>query len=197
LTQIVRAGQGDIEPLTETLARAFFSDPVSSYLFPDATRRAARLQSFFRLQLGSVYLPKGEVYMTADRASAALWLPPGTRAPGLSVQLAYLFFALRTRSYRRGRRLAVALFRLRPRQAHYYLGTIGTDPSHQRRGLASTLIDSVLARLDEIGMPAYLEASSESNVRFYISLGFALAQQVTIEHGGPTLWTMWREPIRR
>lgn len=196
LTEIVRAGQGDIEPLTETLTRAFFADPVSSYLFPDETRRSARLRAFFRLQLESVYLPKGEVYMTADRASAALWLPPRTTAPGLGVQLAYLAFALRTHSYRRGRRLAVALFRLRPRQAHYYLGTIGTDPRYQHRGLASTLIDSVLARLDEIAMPAYLEASSEPNVRFYTSLGFVVVSQVTIDRGGPTLWTMLREPIR-
>ena len=176
---------------------AHFS-PIRCPRTSSRTRRGARLAcaAFFRLQLESVYLPKGEVYTTADRASAALWLPPGTKAPGLGVQLAYLAFALRTQSYRRGRRLAVALFRLRPRQAHYYLGTIGTDPRYQHRGLGSTLIDSVLARLDEIAMPAYLEASSEPNVRFYTSLGFVLASQVTIERGGPTLWTMWREPVR-
>jgi ribosomal protein S18 acetylase RimI-like enzyme len=195
LTEIVRAGQGDIEPVAETLTRAFFPDPVSGYLFPDPTRRAARLRAFFRLQLKSIYLPKGEVYTTADRTSATLWLPPGTRPPGPGVQLAYLSLALRSQSLRRGRRLALALFRLRPRQPHYYLGTVGTDPRYQRRGLASFLIGSVLARLDETAMPAYLEASSEPNVRLYTSLGFALVTKVTIEHGGPTLWTMWREPI--
>lgn len=196
LTVIVRAGQEDIEPLSTTLARAFVPDPVSAYLFPDDARREARLRSFFRLQLASVYLPRGEVYTTSSRTAAALWLPPGTKAPGLGVQLTYLALALRTRSLRRGRRLAVELYRLRPRQAHYYLGTVGTDPRYQRRGLASALIGVVLARLDEIVMPAYLEASSEANVHLYTSLGFAVVSQVTIERGGPTLWTMWRAPVR-
>lgn len=179
------------------LARAFFADPVSGYLFPDASRRGERLRAFFRLQLQSVYLPKGEVYTTADRTSATLWLPPGTRPPGPRVQLRYLALALRSRSFRRGRQLALALYRLRPRQSHYYLGTVGTDPRFQHQGLASALIDVVLARLDAMRMPAYLEASSQPNVRLYTSLGFGVVAQVTIEGGGPTLWTMWREPIRR
>jgi ribosomal protein S18 acetylase RimI-like enzyme len=196
LTEIVRAGRGDIEPLAETLARAFLADPVSAYLFPDEKRRAARLSAFFRLQLESVYLPKGEVYTNSERTAAALWLPPGTKAPAASVQFAYLVLALRSHSFLRGRRLALALFRLRPRQAHYYLGTIGTDPRYQRSGLGSALLNSVLARLDGIAMPAYLEASSEPNVRFYTSLGFALVAKVTIGRDAPTLWTMWREPIR-
>ncbi len=86
---------------------------------------------------------------------------------------------------------------MRPKEAHYYLGTVGTDPTEQRQGLASALIGTVLARLDEMAIPAYLEASSQSNVRFYTSLGFMLVTKVTIEGGGPTLWTMWREPVRR
>jgi ribosomal protein S18 acetylase RimI-like enzyme len=196
LTEIVRAGQGDIAPLSETLSLAFFPDPVSAYLFPDESRRVRRLKAFFQLQLEGVYLPKGEVYTTADRTSAALWLPPGTRPPGPRVQLAYLTLALRSRSLRRGRRLAAALYRLRPRKPHYYLGTVGTDPRFQRHGLASTLIDAVLARLDQRAIPAYLEASSAPNVRLYTSLGFAVVSEVTIERGGPTLWTMWREPVR-
>jgi len=197
LTEIVRAGQGDIEPLAAMLARAFFPDPVSAYLFPDEARRAERLDAFFRLQLTSVYLERGEVYTTADRSSAVLWLPPGTRPPGPRVQLRYLSLALRSHSLRRGRRLARALYRLRPRQPHYYLGTVGTDPRFQRQGLASSLIDVVLARLDAMRMPAYLEASSESNVRLYNSLGFAVVTQVMIGRGGPRLWTMWREAVRR
>jgi ribosomal protein S18 acetylase RimI-like enzyme len=197
LTEIVRAGQGDIPPLADTLTRAFFADPVSAYLFPDEPRRAQRLRSFFELQLEGVYLPKGEVYTTADRVSAALWLPPGTLPPGPRIQFAYFWLAMRSRSLRRGRRLAAALYRLRPRQPHYYLGTVGTDPSHQRRGLASTLIEFVLVRLDQMVIPAYLEASSVANVRLYTSLGFAVVTEVTIERGGPTLWTMWREPVGR
>lgn len=192
----MRAGQEDVDSIAGTLARAFQTDPVSAYLFPDAGLRGARLKTFFCLQLENVYLPRGEVYTTSERTAAALWLPPGTKSPGLRVQLVYLSFALRTHSFRRGRRLAIALYKMRPREAHYYLGTIGTDPACQRRGLGAALISSVVARLDSTATPAYLEASSEENVRFYTSLGFSLVQKVTVAAGGPTLWTMWREPLR-
>jgi ribosomal protein S18 acetylase RimI-like enzyme len=195
LTEIVRADHGDIEALAETLSRAFHADPVSAYLFPNASRRKARLDAFFRLQIERVYLPRGEVYTTTDRRAAALWLPPGTRAPGFDVQWAYLVLAMRSRSFRRGRRLAIALFQMRPRESHYYLGTIGTDPDYQGQGLGSALIGAVLARLDATAMPAYLEASTEPNVRFYTGLGFRVLSEIKIKRG-PTLWTMWRDPIR-
>ncbi len=94
MNEIIRAGQGDIEPLALTLARAFYPDPVSRYLFPNDSRRFSRLRAFFRLQLDRVYLPKGEVYTTANRAAAALWLPPETKAPNLGAQVSYLFLAL-------------------------------------------------------------------------------------------------------
>lgn len=186
---------GDVAVLSRTLSRAFRDDAVSAYLFPDARRRETNLETFFALQLEKTYLPKGEVYTTGDRRAAAMWMPPEVGQPGIRVQLAYTCMALATHSFRRGRKLAILLFRQRPRQRHYYLGTIGTDPNLQRRGLGSALLRPVLARLDESGMPAYLESSSEENVRFYEGHGFAVLSTTRVASDGPTLWPMWREPV--
>ena len=181
--------------LARTLSRAFFTDPVSIYLFPDATRREGYLDSFFRLQLERTYLSKGEVYTTADRLAAAMWMPPDSPPPSLLDQLAYLKMALASNSLRRGRRLAILLYRLRPKERHYYLGTIGTDPSYQRRGLGSALMRPTLSRLDAAGLAGYLESSTEENNRFYQSHGFSIRAMTRVEPDGPTLWLMWREPL--
>jgi ribosomal protein S18 acetylase RimI-like enzyme len=195
LPEIRRAVLGDVSVLARSLSRAFRDDAVSAYLFPDEKRRQANLETFFRLQLERTYLPKGEVYTTGDRRAAAMWMPPDSKQPGLLVQLAYVRMALSTHSFRRGRELALQLYRLRPKERHYYLGTIGTDPNHQGRGLGSALLRPVLARLDEAGMPAYLESSSEKNVRFYQGHGFAVRGNTRVGTSGPELWLMWREAL--
>jgi ribosomal protein S18 acetylase RimI-like enzyme len=90
-------------------------------------------------------------------------------------------------------RLLAAYERARPRQTHWYLGTLGTDPDRQGRGVGSALLRVVLDRLDHEGLPAYLESSKERNLAFYARHGFQVTGEITTRRG-PTLWLMWREP---
>jgi GNAT superfamily N-acetyltransferase len=194
LSGIRRATPSDVAELAAMLSRAFMDDPVSTFLFPDASRRPGYLNAFFRLQLEQTYLPKGEVYVADDLAAAVLWMPPDAPLPTLGEQWPVVKMAIRSHSLRRGRKLALHLYRCRPKKRHYYLGTIGTEPERQGQGLGSSVVQPVLARLDEVGMPAYLESSKEENNRFYAGHGFALLGATALE-GGPTLWRMWREPV--
>ena len=125
--------------LTRSLASAFVDDPVTAFIFPDGERRETILREFFAVQLSRTYLPRGEVYTTGNAIGAAMWLPPDSRLPTIGDQLAYLRVSLASGSYWSARRLAVALQRHRPVLAHYYLGTIGVAPAHQRGGLGSAL----------------------------------------------------------
>jgi hypothetical protein len=52
----------------------------------------------------------------------------------------------------------------------------------------------VLARCDADQAPAYLEATKERNVGIYESMGFRVVRTIVLPDGGPTLWTMWRDP---
>ena len=81
-----------------------------------------------------------------------------------------------------------------PKEPHYYLALLGTEPSHQGHGIGSALLRTTLARIDEEGMPAYLESSKERNVPLYALFGFEVMDEFRSEHGGPPLWRMWREP---
>jgi ribosomal protein S18 acetylase RimI-like enzyme len=82
----------------------------------------------------------------------------------------------------------------RPTVSHWYLATLGTDPVAQGHGVGSTLLSSMLERVDQEGEPAYLESSKERNVSFYARFGFKVTKELTAVDGGPRIWLMWREP---
>jgi ribosomal protein S18 acetylase RimI-like enzyme len=192
--EVRRATPDDVAALTRSLASAFFDDPVSAFVFADAARRDSVLRDFFVVQLRRTYLPRGEVYTTAERAGASMWLGPNSQLPSLRDQLAYLWVALASGRFRASRRLSLVLQRLRPMEEHYYLGTIGVDPPRQHQGIGTALMRPGLARCDAQNLGAYLESSSEANTRFYAGMGFRVTHEITATRDGPRLWLMWREP---
>ena len=197
MTAVQRAAPADVGVLSAALARAFDDDPLSLYLFGRPRSRAAGLTRFFALQMRHTYLRHGEVWTTDDRAGAAFWAPPAMPRPG-AIDLIRILPVMPSLSIW-GRkapdvvRLLAAYERARPRQAHWYLGTLGTDPDRQGRGVGSALLRVVLDRLDADGLPAYLESSKETNLSFYARHGFEVTGEITTPRG-PTLWLMWREP---
>ncbi len=57
------------------LSRAFFDDPMYSYVMQDETKRLHRSAPFFRTLL-RIGLKQGHVLTTQDASSAAIWLRP-------------------------------------------------------------------------------------------------------------------------
>ena len=82
--------------------------------------------------------------------------------------------------------------RAHPREPHWYLAVLGTDPRHQGRGVGPALLAPILARCDADRVLAYLESSKRSNVPFYERHGFRMVGELAIE-GGPVIWRMLRE----
>ncbi len=182
--------------LADLLVRSFDDDPVANFMFRGDARRRAGLRSFFSIQLRRQYLPFGHVYTTEDRAGVAIWGPPDrVRRPLLE-----LLQLLPTAPYLLGRHTLAALSLLgevdarHPHEPHWYLATLGTEPDRQGTGVGSALLTSVLRRVDEEGMPAYLESSKERNVPLYARFGFEVVEELHPSRGGPTMWRMWRDP---
>lgn len=192
-----RATPADVGALVEVLGRAFDDDPVACFLLPDEERRRRGLRRFFAIQLRRMYLPRGEVWTTSELSGAALWGTPAMGRPGLrdlwmlAPMLRYL--AGLGRALPRAGQLLAEIDRARPRQPHWYLATLGTDPPRQGSGVGSSVLAPVLAGLDEEGLPGYLESSKERNLAFYRRHRFEVLREVRLP-GAPTIWTMWREP---
>jgi ribosomal protein S18 acetylase RimI-like enzyme len=186
-------GHDDVAQLSVSLAKAFLEDPVSKYLFVD--RRTNRLERYFRFQMRTSFLPRGEAWTTPDLKAASLWMPPKRRPPSLAEGMAQLpVVAILGRRTGRALRLVQMLESHHPHVPHYYLATIGTDPEVQGKGYGSALLAVVLSRCDAEVIPAYLESSKEENLPFYHRHGFEVVKEVLIPRTEVKLWLMWREP---
>lgn len=187
----------DVPTISKAMARAFFDDPVvGDWCLSDESRRMRRLERVFDLWLRRLYLPHDECYTTDGLVGGALWLPPGTWKLGMLAQLR-LIAQTSLATGRATRRIVQVLSFLEarhPHDPHYYLQFLGVDPEWQSQGIGSALLEPVLERCDDEGVPAYLEASSERSRALYERHGFAVVEEVRLPGGGPPAWRMWREP---
>jgi len=189
-----RALVADVDALATTLTRAFDDDPLTTWLFPEADARRRKLPTFFRSLLRAS-LPLGEVYTTDDSRCAAIWNPPGTFPMGWYTDARLGLTTTRLL----GLRITVCARGLmyfashHPKERHWYLQMLGTEPTFQSRGLGSSILAPILERCDREGERAYLESSKERNIPFYARHGFAVTQEIQVPRG-PVVWAMWRDP---
>jgi ribosomal protein S18 acetylase RimI-like enzyme len=192
-----RATMADLDGMASALGRAFADDPLMSYVIPDAGRRHRVLAPMFALELGKMGLRVREVYTTPEQAGAAIWAAPDTWKTSPLSMLPMLPGMVRLMGVGGMRRLMNVfgtLEKRHPKESHWYLEGLGTDPDHQRRGVGAALMRPVLERCDADGVPAYLETQRAENVPYYRHHGFEVKGEVDVPKGGPHLWLMWREP---
>jgi ribosomal protein S18 acetylase RimI-like enzyme len=178
------------------LARAFFDDPLSVFMLPDAAERARRLPWLFErvVRYGLLY---GEVEVTPDGAGVAVWLRPGqTRITAWRMLRAGLLSAQRhlgrealVRLTAFSRRIDAVGKDLLP-ERHWYLWTIGVEPARQRQGIGSAVIRPGLARADAAGLPCALDTVTEADVAFYMTHGFRVTAE--FDAAGLRAWKMVR-----
>jgi GNAT superfamily N-acetyltransferase len=192
-----QATEADVEPMAAQLCRAFADDPVMAHVFRNPSRQAKAMRAYFSSQMRGDYLPFGGCYTTDDHRGAAVWGPAGkpllTGWAGIANLVKVFPYVV---SHMKSTLDLISLIEsMHPHEPHWYLATLGTDPEAQGRGIGSALMRPVLEQCDAEGLPAYLESSKERNVPFYARHGFAVVKEVPLPHGGPSIWTMWREPL--
>ena len=185
----------------EVLAKAFYDDPHWSWVFPGEARRA-QVMPWFMATLAKYCRRHGEAYTTAGEVQgAALWIAPGRYSQSaLAMMLSGLALVPLKFGPAAFGRLASSLDcyeRLRKRDVpprHWYLPTLGVDPSRQGQGIGGALLRPGLARADAEGLWCYLETEKEKNLPFYQRHGFEVAVEGDLPEDGPHFWTMRRKP---
>jgi ribosomal protein S18 acetylase RimI-like enzyme len=187
----------DVDQVADVLVRAFADDPLMAYLFQTDEGRRKKSRLFFvsdaKRAIGKA---KGRVDTTDDGEAkgGAIWFAPEQwRTGGMELlgQLPMLFHM--GRETPRALSVLGQVEKVHPKQPHWYLAVLGTDPDHQGKGIGSALLAPVLAKCDEEGIPAYLESSKERNIPFYRRHGFEVTTELNLKNG-PSLWPMWRDP---
>ena len=194
MTGARRAGVDDLATVVDVLVASHLDYVWERWALPGEDRRS-HLEALFAADLRRFGLPLGEVWMTEDGASAAVWMQQGAftlAAPAAADEAATVALAAF------GDRLAIVddvdahVRRARP-PADWYLATMGTLPAAQRRGLGTAGLAPRLGALDATGQTATLETSDAGNLGFYGRLGFEVVATLdALPHGAPTTWVMRR-----
>ena len=176
-----------IKPAAQILARAFDDDEFFRKLVPDQQTRFRKATHFFAftIKLGLRY---GEVYTTSPNLEGiTIWMPPESayislwraiRCGAISLIFRVGFGLMRKMnavdSY--GERVRK---RLAP-QKHWYLALLGVDPDHQGKGHAGAMMKPMLKRIDDEGLPCYLETEGEKNISMYQHFGFKHLEHISV-----------------
>lgn len=188
-TITVRPACGDdIRLAGLTAAIAMHDDPLAGDLAPEHGLRQAALACYYTILAGHAHNHGGRVDVV-DGAGYAIWIPSRALALLPTDQL-------RSCCYPHGDafdRIAAALGAAHPDEPdHWYLALIVVAPDRQRRGTGDALLRHGCEAADRDGLPAYLEATTETTARWYARHGFEPANR-PIRIGQATLRPMWRD----
>jgi len=187
----------DTTEITQLLAAAMWDGPVARWLHPDPVARRGESERYFEIFVEHA-ARFGEVYATADSdtgrlCGVALWFPLTALIPP-PVEYEQRLKEVAGPAFDRARELDAAMDAHHPLDAHHYLAFLAVRPESQSRGVGSALLDRHHARLDEAGLPAYLEANHARNRDLYLRHGYQVRSVIDLPDG-PPLWTMWRSPM--
>jgi ribosomal protein S18 acetylase RimI-like enzyme len=193
ITPIIKTAvtASDESSLIDVLVRAFSTDPVSRWAWPNPQQFLMHFPSFVRA-LGGKAFKHGSAYYVDGYAGAALWLPPDVLPD--EAALNNIFQQTVSEQIQKN---VLAVFeqmdRYHPNEPHWYLPLMGVDPFQQGKGFGSVLMQHALVHCDRDSKLAYLESTNPKNISLYQRHGFELLG--TIQVGmSPPLFPMLRRP---
>jgi GNAT superfamily N-acetyltransferase len=191
---IIRATTADAPALAAVIAEAFLDLPPSRWLIPEPDTRRRAYPGYFLLYVEHA-LDAGIVHTTPRRDAAALWLPSDCPPPpDYPARLA----AATAPWTSRFQKFDEVLDRHHPASPpHRHLAILAVRPAAQGRGAGTALLAAYHRRLDQLGMPAYLEASAPRSRLLYQRHGYTgHGPPIHLPDGTP-MWPMWREPCEQ
>ncbi|HEX6968679.1 MAG TPA: GNAT family N-acetyltransferase [Micromonosporaceae bacterium] len=190
--RIDKADPSEAATIAELIATAFEPLPPVTWLVPEPEQRRRVLAGNFRIFVDYAF-EHGTVEVVEDRSGVAVWLPrDGDELPPPADYDDRLVAACGEWSDRF--RVLDELFDANhPAEPHHHLAFLAVMPDRQGSGLGSALLRHYHAWLDERGVPAYLEASSEQSRDLYLRHGYRAREPFRLPDGTP-FWPMWRAP---
>jgi GNAT superfamily N-acetyltransferase len=191
LPGIVRLDETEKETAAALIAEAFVDLPAARWLVPDPGQRVEILGRDFTILVGHA-LRHGHVDLLDDRSGVAVWFDRTRPVPPPDDYPRRLRAACGDH-HERFEHLDDLFDAHHPAARHHHLALLAVAPGRQGVGRGSALLAHHHRHLDRAGLPAYLEASSESSRDLYLRHGYRVGAPFTLPDGSP-FWPMWREP---
>lgn len=200
----VVSSAADVRTVARLLTRVFDPQPPNQWLVPDPELRFPAMEAFFGTLTEHAAAGAGLVHLTEDEHAAAVWFDrtaEPTEPPGYTERIEAAAGPYASRFAL----LDEAFDAVHPADPHWHLAFIAVDEAYQGRGYGAALMDHTHARLDEQGIPVYLEATLPRNQAGYYRHGYTdlTPSEIVIgdptantstHAGGVTFYRMWREP---
>ncbi len=175
--------------VADVLCEAFYDYPVMRYVLGEKDDYDNRLRKLVRFFVGARALRKEPmlgVYNSENRlvAAAVVTLPGDIPQPEeLKRRREILWTELGSAEQVRYENYGKSAFSLLPPEPHHHLNMIGVSTHYKGRGLARQLINAVeeLVRLHPSSSGVSLNTEMESNVNFYLHLGYKLIGQTNVD----------------
>jgi ribosomal protein S18 acetylase RimI-like enzyme len=197
----IRLEKAHIKRASLMLTRAFADDQMNAYAYSDTAEREAKMPYRFEVIL-RYSLRYGRAYATSPQLEGvAVWLRSETASlPFWRLVLSGALVSKLKVGKEVSRRTKQLLGYIGAKHkelvpgSHWYLRLLGVDPEFQGKGHASRLIRVMLPKVDEEGLPCYLETDTERNVAVYEHFGFKVIEEFVVPETTVKFWAMLREP---
>jgi GNAT superfamily N-acetyltransferase len=180
--------------------RAFGDDPFFRFIMPDDAMRRRGLYLVHRSVMA--HAGRGAHLRTVrgdndQILGVALWLPTGRYPQSVLTQLSQVSgtlraFLIRPETMRRGYAYVKASVKTHPKDPHWYLQLLMTEPADQRHGVGTALMNDALPRIDAEGVGSSLETQNADNIAYYARFGYELRNTLQPIAEGPALYSLWR-----
>jgi ribosomal protein S18 acetylase RimI-like enzyme len=191
IESVKSATVADEAAVISVMTLAFGTDPVARYFYPNPREYVAYFPRL-AVAIGGKAFASATAHYVEGFASASLWLPPGV-SPDEEAPVAILQETVSERLHADAFMLLEQMGAAHPKEPHWYLWMIGTDPARQGRGYGSALMRHALASCDHDKRLAYLESSNPRNLSLYLRHGFELIRTIQVS-GCPPIFPMLRKP---
>ena len=182
-TPVARTASSEAEQAVAVIVLAFSADPAARWSFAEPHQYLTHFTALVRAFGGRAF-DHGSGDHLCGFGGAALWLPPGVH-PDEEVLTALLKGSMEPARYAEAVAVFEQMARHHPREPHWYLPLIGVDPSQQRKGHGSALLQHGLLRCDRDHVPAYLESTNPVNVPLYERHGFEVVATIQVGSSPP------------
>lgn len=188
------AGTADIEAVVQTVATAFFDDPLWAPIFADKRTRAQKMAALWRVYVASAVPRLPWTFVTENIEAATVWYPPGSAELTADEEAGFDEFLVELVGKAAAdevQAIGRGFDDARPTEPYYYLSLFATHADHRGRGLGMGLLRENLSRIDRLGMPTYLESSNPANDGRYESVGYQKHGEIEMP-SGLRVSTFWR-----
>ncbi len=197
---IITLDKTHVKSAGEVLGRSLQDDPVSVHDIPDKEKRHAVMKHVFQMTscLGVKY---GETHANSPNLEGiAVWLPYINKEFKMKIDIGCM---LKSKMYKLGRQAQKRIMPIEKHSTnvhrefapgdHWYLQTLGVEPTHQGKGYGSLLMGYMLEKIDNSNpLPVFLETSTEINVKFYKRFGFEIMKEGVIPGTDVEQWYLLR-----